>query len=449
VIPAHHVAVCEFTPREQDCDAGEVRAVNVATFRDDCDVAVIGAGPYGLALAAHLKAAKSATRVFGTPLSSWRNHMPKGMKLVSPWRETHIADPQKKFTLDVFARQHGFGPVADRIPLERFVSYGEWFQRQSAPDLDTRTVIRVEDTGSGFCLVLADGEPIRARRVVVAAGLARQEFRPVPFVGLPSELVSHTCEHARLDRWRGRRVAVIGRGQGACEAAALLRQAGTEVELICRGDIRWRDGGDSDAAALSERSARPRHRPAVSSAIGSLALSWLNARPDIMHRAPAGVRGWINARILRPAAAGWVKPLLDGMRVHAGRTILGAKIQGNQVGVALDNGLRVYDHVLLATGYRVDIGKLRMLPRELLQRVAQADGSPLLAAGFVSTVPGLYFVGASAARSFGPLMHAIAGAGYAARNVTKTLLAPHARQQRQSLVQMDCDFLTGVDGLRR
>src|SRR5437868_2026789 len=111
--------------------AGEVGAVNVSIFRDDCEVAIIGAGPYGLALAAHLRAAKIAPRVFGAPLSFWRDHMPKGMKLRSPWRATHIPDPQQKFTLDVFARQHGLNPVEDQLPLEHYVSYGDWFQRQT------------------------------------------------------------------------------------------------------------------------------------------------------------------------------------------------------------------------------------------------------------------------------------------------------------------------------
>jgi len=389
-----------------------------------------------------------ATRVFGTPLLSWREHMPKGMKLVSTWQKTHIPDPQDKFTLDAFARQHGFGPRQDKLPLEQFVSYGEWFARQTAPDIDRRTVIRVEDTGHGFCLVLEDGEPVRAQRVVVATGFTQQDFRPAPFVGLPAALVSHSSDHASLDRWRGGRVAVVGRGQSACESAALLREAGADVELICRGDICWLD----DAQDLNARQPGWRTRLGkmlgVPSAMGPLPLNWLNEWPGMVHNTPGRVRGWINSLSLRPAVAAWVKPRLAGVRVHAGRTIADVTIRDNQVAIALDNGLKVYDHVVLATGYRTKIARLRMLPRELLQRIAQIDGSPTLATGFVSTVPGLYFIGASAAKSFGPLMHTIAGAGYAARAVTRAVLAQQIRQQRQSPVQMDCDFLTSADGLR-
>ncbi len=390
--------------------------MNVAISRDDCDVAVIGAGPYGLALAAHLRDAKIATRVFGKPVASWRHQMPQGMKLLSPSSATHIPDPQKRFTLDLFARQHGFGPVADRLPLDRFVAYGEWFQRQAVPDADPRNVIRVEDTGRGFCLVLEDGEPIRAQRVVVATGLAQQEFRPAPFAGLPSELVSHSCEHARLDRWRGARVAVVGRGQGACESAALLREAGSDVELICRGDIRWLDAAETPS------------------------LRWLSEAPAVLHGAPDGIRRWVNGRTLRPAAADWLKPRLAEVRVRAGGAVQSVAIKGNQVGVTIDGERRAYDHVLLATGYKPDIAKLRMLPRELLQRVATTDGSPVLGAGFVSTVPGLYFIGASAARSFGPSMRVVAGAGYAARAVTNAVIEQHV-QRRASLWPMAPDLL--------
>src|SRR5216684_2298166 len=91
-----------YHPREVDCRG---RVVNVALLPDECEVAVIGAGPYGLAVAAHLKAAGLGTRAFGDPMSSWRNSMPKGMKLLSPWSATHIADPAKRFSLDRFWHQ--------------------------------------------------------------------------------------------------------------------------------------------------------------------------------------------------------------------------------------------------------------------------------------------------------------------------------------------------------
>jgi cation diffusion facilitator CzcD-associated flavoprotein CzcO len=190
---------------------------------------VIGAGPYGLAIAAHLKAANIAIRVFGDPLSFWRDHMPKGMKLRSPWIASHIGHPHGKFTLDEFAYHHEIAPLKEQLSREQFISYGEWFRHQVVPEIDTRMVMRIEDIGYGFDIALRDGTVVRAPRVVLATGLAHQEFRPPLFEGMPRELVSHTCEHANLEKWRGKRIAVLGRGQSACESAALLKQAGSEV----------------------------------------------------------------------------------------------------------------------------------------------------------------------------------------------------------------------------
>ena len=157
---------------------------------------------------------------------------------------------------------------------------------------------------------------------------------------------------------------------------------------------------------------------------------------------PDGARAWINSRSLRAAAARWLEPRLDGVRVQAGRRIESATTMGNQVGLRLDNGLRVYHHVLLATGYKVDIAKLRMLPPELRRRIARADGCPTLGEGFESTVPGLHFVGASSVASYGPLMRFMAGAGYTARSITRAHLAQSARARFESLNLMHCDFLT-------
>ena len=410
--------------------------MNFAILHDHCDVAVIGAGPYGLAVAAHLKAAEIATRVFGVPMSFWRDSMPKGMKLQSSWAASHIADPQRRFSLDAFAHQHGLEPVKEQQPLEQFVRYGEWFQRQTVPDLDTRKVIRVEDIGKGFCLVLENGKAVHAQRVVVATGLAQQELWPAQLEGLPRALVSHAGEHDALDAWPGQRVAVIGRGQSACEFAALLREAGSDVEIICRGDIRW-----AEAPSLPAR--RDWHRLSrAPSAVGPRPLDLLNELPGVEHRMPDGARAWINSRSLRAAATRWLELRLDGVRVQAGRRIESATTMGNQVGLRLDNGLRVYHHVLLATGYKVDIAKLRMLPPELRRRIARADGCPTLGEGFESTVPGLHFVGASSVASYGPLMRFIAGAGYTARSITRAHLAQSARAKFESLNPMHCDFLT-------
>jgi thioredoxin reductase len=394
--------------------------VTQANLGEEYEVAVIGAGPYGLAVAAHLRSAKISTRAFGRPMSFWREHMPRGMRLRSPWAATHIADPEKRFSLDVFARQAALAP-GDQLPIEHFVQYGDWFARHAVPDLDPRRVLRVENAEPGFRLLLEDEDVVRARRVVVAMGLANQEFRPPQFVGVDPALVSHACEHAGLDKWSGKRVAVIGRGQSACESASLLRAAGSEVDLICRGEVRRIGVAPGDANHDRDWRWRLRELLQSPSAVGPFPWSWLNELPGIERRLPGGLRSWIGARSLRAAAARWVA--LDGVQVLAGRAIRKVSGRGQRVALELDDGVREYDHVLLGTGYRIDITKLGVLSPALHGKVACRAGSPVLGAGFESSVPGLHFAGASAVDSHGPLMRFIAGADYAARSIARTALA--------------------------
>jgi cation diffusion facilitator CzcD-associated flavoprotein CzcO len=408
--------------------------VSRAAVSDDCEVAVIGAGPYGLAVAAHLRSAGVGTRVFGRPMSFWREHMPKGMRLRSPWIATHIADPGKRYSLDVFARQAALAPQ-EQLPIERFVQYGEWFQGQAVPDLDRRKVARVESAEPGFRLVLDDEDVVRARRVVVAMGLGGQDFRPPQFAGVEPALVSHTCEHAGLDKWRGQRVAVVGRGQSACESAMLLREAGSEVDLICRGEVRWVGVAPGDADRARDWRWRLRELLQAPSAVGPLPWSWLNELPGIERRLPDALRSRIGARSLRAASARWGMPRLEGVKVRAGRVIRNVSARGGSVAVELDDGVRTYDHVLLGTGYRIDIAKLGVLAPELLERIACRGGSPVLAAGCEASVPGLHFAGASAVDSHGPLLRFVAGAGYAARSITRSALAHRRRARPAGLSQ--------------
>src|SRR4029077_6227749 len=153
-------------------------------------VAVIGAGPYGLATAAHLRAAKIEACVFGERMEFWENQMPEGMLLAGSWDACHIADPHRASTLDNYSATQSV-PVPRPVPLDRFIDYGRWFQKRIAPDVDRRRVVGVEMTGRGFQLILNDGDSVRVQRVVVATGIGPFARRPPQFVGLPSTLISH------------------------------------------------------------------------------------------------------------------------------------------------------------------------------------------------------------------------------------------------------------------
>ena len=209
-----------------------------------CDVVIVGAGPYGLSAAAHLRTITGLTvRVFGKPMSFWECNMPKGMLLRSNWTATRIADPTQSLTLEAFQQASGTH-FSTPVPLERFVKYGQWYQRQALPDLDQREIVRIETGPNGFRITLGDGETFQSRRVVVAVGI--QSF------ALPSERVRQLGRIAGLARIRtpglcsdfqAGHVLVIGSGQSALESAALLNEAGAEVEVAARAHhIQWLQG---------------------------------------------------------------------------------------------------------------------------------------------------------------------------------------------------------------
>jgi len=400
-------------------------AVNAVRSGDHCEVAIIGAGPYGLATAAHLRAAGASIRVFGEALSFWRRNMPNGMKLRSPWIATHIAHPSGRYLLDDYFAEAGL-PVPDLLPIENFIAYGLWFQQRVAPDLDSRAVMQVSPIDSGFRLLLDDGQSFFAGRVVVATGLLGHEYRPPQFDGLQRSLVSHSCEHTDSERFRGKDVAVIGRGQSACEAAALLQEAGANVQIVSRGHILW--NGDPEKRSALRKTVRSLLGKALipPSQVGPFPFNWLVEAPGVIRHLPGDTRDRLNEHCLRATAILWLRSRLRDVPVNQGR-ILDARRDGDRVALALDGGTCRVDHVLLATGYRIDVDKMTMLDPQLRSGVARQGNLPVLSTGFESSVAGLYFVGSSAVASFGPLLRFIAGAGFAARRVTRSVVGDRRR----------------------
>jgi glycine/D-amino acid oxidase-like deaminating enzyme len=411
--------------------------MNIVVNRPDnsCDVAIIGAGPYGLAAAAHLRAVNVSVRVFGEAMSFWRRHMPSGMKLRSPWIATHIADPVGRYRLDDYFGETGL-PVPELLPVENFIDYGTWFQDHVAPDLDTRTVVRVAPRDGGFRIVLVDGENVFARRVVMATGLLNHEYRPAQFDGLPCSLVSHSCEHTDSAQFRGRRVAVIGRGQSACESAALLHEAGADVDIICRGPLVW--NADSGTRGALRKGLRSLLGKALipPSQVGPFPFNWVVEAPALIRHLSAQARDRLNEHCLHPTAILWLRQRLQDIPRHEGTRTLEACRDGDRIALTVDGSFRQVDHVLLATGYRISVDKMHILDPQLRSRIIRHNDSPVLSAGFESSVEGLHFIGASAVTSFGPLLRFIAGAGFAARRIAQTV----RERSRSSRAFADSNF---------
>lgn len=381
-----------------------------------CAVAVIGAGPYGLSAAAHLRAANIETCVFGILMEFWREHMPEGMMLRSSWEASHLSDPKHGLTLDAYQAARNVH-LSTPIPLEDFIHYGEWFQQQAVPEIDARRVTRVEPNAKGFRLYSGETELVHAGRVVVATGLARFAYRPPLFDSMPSALVSHASDNCDLQHYAGQKVVVVGGGQSALETAVLLYEAGAQVQVIARTPfIRWL-GRANRLRALPKPLNYVFFPP---SDVGPPGLNWLVALPDLFRRLPRGWQKPMAYRSIRPAVSGWVRPRAKNLQISTGRQIVTAVAQDGQICLGLDDGTqRCADHVVLATGYRVEVARLDFLAPEIVQGIRQAEGYPVLAPGFESSVAGLHLIGAAAARSFGPLMRFVSGTGYASRALTK------------------------------
>jgi lysine/ornithine N-monooxygenase len=383
-----------------------------------CDVVVIGAGPYGLSVGAHLKAKGITSRVFGEPMEFWAKKMPEGMLLRSPRVASNLSDPDGAFSLEAYEAAAKREPCAP-VPLDTFVEYGKWFRHQLGSDLDERTVLRVERDSPDFRLTLQDGEQIRTKKVVVATGIGPFKRKPTVFRDLSPQQAMHCYEGRDVRKFAGKRIAVIGAGQSALESATLLHESGANVEVIVREThVRWigqhnwlHHMGPLSSMLYSSHD------------VGPAGISRLVAYPKLLSRVPVQVRDKIRTRAVRAAGARWLPVRMTNVKITTSTFVSQAKAVGDEIVLKMNDGSeRHVDHVLLGTGYQVDLARYDFLPAELTQQIRQFDGYPKLDSGFRSSVPGLHFVGATAARSFGPLLYFVAGTEFASRELMAHIL---------------------------
>jgi FAD-dependent urate hydroxylase len=393
---------------------------------DTRDVAVIGAGPYGLASTVHLRQLGLDVHTIGEPMALWRRQMPVGMFLRSSWEASSISDPGGRLSLDAYEDDYGL-ELARPVPLADYLRYAEWYQRQGVPDVDERRVAAIKRSRGGYHLDLIDGDRVDARRVVVATGPSGFARRPPEFDGIGAPLVTHSSELRELNGFAGQRTAVIGAGQSAIELAALLHEAGADVEVIARASrIRWlrRSGWLHDRDGMLRRIVYP------PTDVGPVGLSWLVAMPDAFRRVPRRLRDRLAYRCIRPAASAWLIPRTADTRMSLGRSVAAAAETQNELSLRLDDGsIRRVDRVVLATGFDVRADRHPLLGPELRAELVTVGGMPALGAGFESSIPGLHFVGAFAAGSFGPVMRFVSGTPFTGRALADHVAAARAPAQ--------------------
>jgi cation diffusion facilitator CzcD-associated flavoprotein CzcO len=403
-------------------------------------VCVIGAGPYGLAVAAHLRHAGVDFRIFGSPMRRWLTQMPKAMLLKSEGCASGLPDPDGRRGLPQFCREEGlsFAEYGSPVSREIFARYALSFQQKLVPQVEDVLVRAVSKRNGEFDLCLSSGETLRSTHVIVATGLDQMEQIPEQLGRLPSELWSHSAAHYDLSKFKGKDVIVIGGGQSGLETAALLREEGASVTVVVRAPaIAWNRIPSTASRSLYQRLRRPRTQ------LGEGLQLWVyDNAPQFFHHLPRQVRLSRVKASLGPAGAWWLKDrVLGQMPVLVGHNFRAAEERNGRVALQFTDRneqpkVLMADHVIAATGYRFNFQNLPFLDQSLKSRIRHEEHMPQLSSNFESSVPGLYFTGLASANSFGPVMRFLAGTGFTARHISshiakdeRTLPAPFARQQ--------------------
>lgn len=401
---------------------------------DIVDVAIVGAGPYGLSIAAHLRPSGVRVRQFGLTMHLWRATMPRGMFLKSQGFASNISDPEGSHTLAAFCKltDRAYAGYGLPVPLETFIAYGDWFAAERATDLEQVTVTGLIRHDGCFEVTTATGETVVARQVVVAVGVEPFGHVPAPLSGLPASACTHSGQHTDLTPFADRDVVVVGGGQSALETAALLHETGARVQLVIRApQVRWNGPPLPPDRPLLQRLREPE------AGLGSGLGTWFYSNcPDLFRRLPQRTRLNRARTALGPAGASWLRERVEGQfPVRTGYQVRSADVDAGTVRLGLaetggpsrqgPGGSRelTADHVVAATGYRTDLTRLPFLDDGLRAALRTQAGSPVVDADYASSVPGLYFAGPAVAPTFGPVMRFVYGADHAARTVAARLAA--------------------------
>lgn len=353
----------------------------------------------------------------------WREHMPGGMLLKSEGFASALYDPGGRFSLRDYCRDRDikYADVGLPVRLEDFCAYGMAFQQRFAPGVDNRKVTSIERTKTGFTLHLNDEESLAARRVVIATGLSHFEHVPAALTGLPPDLWSHSSAHADCSRFKGRDVTVIGAGASATELATLLHEAGAGVRLVAR-----RHSVNIHTRAPDERPLADMIRRPLSPVGPGWRAQFFTRMPLAFHRLPGRVKHRLAANFLGPAGGWFLQGRFDGVPVLTGHHLKAAEAADGRAVLWLGSGdgdvRRIEtEHVIAATGYRVNPRRLPFLSADIRSKLKLFNDAPALSSHFESSVPGLFFVGVAAAGSFGPYLRFACGARFAARHLSNHL----------------------------
>lgn len=406
------------------------------------DVAIIGAGPYALSLASHLHRNTIEFRIFGKTMGPWTNNMPPGMLLKShPWSSC-LYDPGSHFTLRQFCIESGIDYHDSQmpLPLETFVAYGKAFQQRLVPEVELGSLAELTKVENGFRARFEDGEAVDARSVVIAVGVHPFKYTPDILNNVSSEVSSHSGDHGPLDGFVGKHVTILGSGASAIDLAGLLHENGAVVSLVARASqLNFARPPGGRRSLLLRRLADPL-RPLIypdSGIGGGWPLKFCADAPRLFHALPEHWRLDTVRTTLGPLGHAAMRSRVVGqLQIFLGRDLVSAETRSGKVQIRYSarggaEEILQTDHLIAATGYKIDLRKLAFLSPRLLSDIRMVENSPILSADYETSVPGLHFIGPASANSFGPVMRFVFGAIYPARRLARYLSLSRYSRSRE------------------
>jgi cation diffusion facilitator CzcD-associated flavoprotein CzcO len=378
------------------------------------DLLIVGAGPFGLAMAAYAKHLGIEHLVVGKSMGFWKANMPKGMYLRSAC-DWHL-DPLNVDTLEKFVETEGLSTKdVEPLSLEFYLRYAQWFQEQKQLAL-LPALVRKLDWNAGdafpFCAVMDNGENVAARFVVLAVGFRYFKNLPPDLVKLlPQGRYSHTCDLVDFREIAGKRCLIIGGRQSAFEWAALINEAGGDEIHLCHRH-------DSPAFTAADWSWIDPLIDTTEANPGWFRNLSQQEKDDIKLRLWAEgrlkVEPWLKARVSNDRIKLWPRTRIENC----------SELSTGDLGVQIDNGQKiVVDRIVLATGYKVEFAQIPFLQGStILDRLHIQDGFPQLDEHFQSNIPGMFVTSMAATQQFGPFFGFTIAVRVSARLIARAIL---------------------------
>lgn len=362
------------------------------------DVLIIGAGPYALSIGAHTKESGLDYLIVGLPMDFWENKMPSEMFIRTQLEYSNLSDPKNRYSLKQYQKEKD---LELGFPLKRttFVDYGKWFADKAGLEIEKDFVEKLTKNGNVFTATTETGRIILARNVVVAVGLTNSHYIPKELENFSSMFVSHTASHTEYTCFKDKSVIVVGGGQSAWEAAALLHLASANVILCYR---------------RPSRVMAPEGMNQVQHEIASKFYYY-----------PVEEKEKYRKMLEIPTVSNFLVPLVEGKVTQK------SSISLEKVEVTNQQKLVVYfssgetitaDHIIVATGYRYHPKKITFLSSFHSKLLLEENGCPQVDESFQSSINGLYFAGPATSYSHGPAFRFIAGVAYTALNIVRSLV---------------------------